>query len=81
MGLEAEGVNWVMKYFLLTLGLLSGGGLGADAAGEDTALLRQLVTTYFDGVASKDFVKLRSVTTKDFVIYEDGKVCGDLHLN
>jgi lysophospholipase L1-like esterase len=32
-----------------------------------------LVTTYFDGVARKDFSKLAAVTTPDFVIYEFGK--------
>ena len=40
----------------------------------DTSVFRKLVTAYFDGVAAKSFVQLASVTTKDFVIYEDGKV-------
>lgn len=43
-------------------------------AGDDTTLLRQMIQVYFDGVAAKDFEKLRSMTTEDFVIYEDGKV-------
>ncbi|MBN8855265.1 MAG: DUF4440 domain-containing protein [Sphingobacteriales bacterium] len=42
--------------------------------GDDSTLLRQMIQDYFDGVAAKDFVKLRSMTTEDFVIYEDGKV-------
>ena len=44
------------------------------AATDDSTLLRQMIKDYFDGVAAKDFGKLRSMTTGDFVIYEDGKV-------
>jgi lysophospholipase L1-like esterase/ketosteroid isomerase-like protein len=40
----------------------------------DSTQLPQMIQVYFDGVAAKDFVKLRSMTTADFVIYEDGKV-------
>jgi len=43
-------------------------------AGDDSTLFQQMIRDYFDGVADKDFVKQRSMTTEDFVIYEDGKV-------
>ena len=47
---------------------------GSAAAPEATpTVFRQLVTTYFEGVARKDFRKLVAVTTPDFVIYEFGK--------
>jgi lysophospholipase L1-like esterase len=48
-------------------------GAAVFAAGSEPAVFRQLVTTYFDGVARKDFRKLMAVTTPDFVIYEFGK--------
>jgi lysophospholipase L1-like esterase/ketosteroid isomerase-like protein len=45
----------------------------AFPAGSDPVVFRQLIATYFDGVAGKDFRKLVAVTTPDFVIYEFGK--------
>ena len=44
------------------------------ATGEDSATLRKLIVDYFDAVAAKNFVQLDTFSTKDFVIYEDGKV-------
>ena len=41
---------------------------------DDPETLKQLVIDYFDGVANKSFEKLNTVTTPDFVIYEDGKI-------
>lgn len=40
----------------------------------DTAVLRRLLVEHFDGVAQKDFLKLKSVVTDDYHIYEDGKI-------
>jgi lysophospholipase L1-like esterase len=45
-----------------------------DAADKDTSVLRGLIVTFFDGVAEKDYVKIGSVTTPDFVTYEFGKI-------
>ena len=59
--------NWL----LIAFGLVIGGRVCAQ--GDDSAVLRQLIIDHFDGVAQKDFVKLRSVVTDDYVIYEDGK--------
>lgn len=36
--------------------------------------LRTVLTGYFDGIKTKDFQKMRDLTTADFIIYEDGKV-------
>ncbi len=36
--------------------------------------MRGLIVAYFDAVAAKNFVGLDAVVTKDFQIYEDGKV-------
>jgi lysophospholipase L1-like esterase len=44
------------------------------AQGADTAVMRRLLIEHFDGVAQKDFVKLKSVVTDDYHIYEDGKI-------
>ena len=33
-----------------------------------------MIRDYFDAVAAKDFAKLQSMSTPDFVIYEDGKI-------
>ena len=36
--------------------------------------LKQVLTSYFDGVVAKDIAKMNAVTTDDFVLYEDGLV-------
>jgi lysophospholipase L1-like esterase len=41
---------------------------------QDTAIMRQLILTHFDGVATKDFVRMAATCTGDYVIYEDGKI-------
>jgi|HubBroStandDraft_1064217.scaffolds.fasta_scaffold57230_3 lysophospholipase L1-like esterase len=60
------------KIVLMGIGLMA--FTGARAAGGDSATLQRLIEAYFDGVASKSFVKLDSVVTRDFSIYENGKV-------
>jgi lysophospholipase L1-like esterase len=51
-----------------------GGGAGLGAEAGDSATMRGLVVAYFDAVAAKNFVQLDSVVTRDFNIYEDGKI-------
>ena len=51
-----------------------GWNVGVRAGDGDSVALRNLVVAYFDGVATKSFVELDSVVTRDFLIYEDGKV-------
>jgi lysophospholipase L1-like esterase len=60
----------LLRYFLLLLIMPTS---GAFAAAKDTAIMKGLIRDYFDGVATRNFRKLNSVTTGDFVIYEDGK--------
>ena len=36
--------------------------------------LKQVLTSYFDGIENRDFDKMKNVTTTDFVLFEDGKV-------
>jgi hypothetical protein len=53
----------------------AGGWNGGVQAGDgDSVTLSNLVVAYFDGVATKSFVELDSVVTRDFLIYEDGRV-------
>jgi lysophospholipase L1-like esterase len=41
---------------------------------DDPALLRQTLTDYFKGIDEHDTAKMRSLTTDDFILYEDGLV-------
>lgn len=36
--------------------------------------LRGVIVAYFDAISRKDFDRMRSLTTADFIIYENGKV-------
>ena len=36
--------------------------------------LKQVLTAYFEGIENKDTVKLKALTTADFILYEDGAV-------
>jgi lysophospholipase L1-like esterase len=83
-------VNWAnhkiirmngKNILLLVLAPMAFGGVRAEGrndgvrAGDgDSVTLKRLVTAYFDGVATKSFVELDSVVTRDFQIYEDGRV-------
>jgi lysophospholipase L1-like esterase len=61
-----------MRLFLSLLLVFYTGGT-CFAAGTDPGVFRELVVSYFNGVATRDFRKLVAVTTEDFVIYEFGK--------
>ena len=41
---------------------------------DDTELLKKLVTSWFEAIGTKDFEKMKALTTDDFVLYEDGLV-------
>ena len=41
---------------------------------QDTAIMRQLILTHFDGVANKSFTEMATTCTGDYTIYEDGKI-------
>jgi len=41
---------------------------------EDPEKVKQVLLDYFDGIKTKDFQKMKEVTTADFVLFEDGKI-------
>ncbi len=40
----------------------------------DSITFRNLLLTYFNGISTQRFTQMASVTTSDFVLYEDGKI-------
>lgn len=41
---------------------------------DDPEILKNILVEYFDGIKTKDLAKLNSLTTKDFVLFEDGVI-------
>jgi hypothetical protein len=41
---------------------------------DDPEKLKKVLTGYFEGIANKDFAKMKTLTTDDFMLYEDGAV-------
>ncbi|HLK28383.1 MAG TPA: nuclear transport factor 2 family protein [Puia sp.] len=41
---------------------------------DNPEVLKKVLTSYFEGIENKDFDKLKSLTTDDFILYEDGRV-------
>ncbi len=41
---------------------------------DDPEVLKKILTDYFAGIKNKDVAKMNSVTTPDFILFEDGKV-------
>jgi cytochrome oxidase Cu insertion factor (SCO1/SenC/PrrC family) len=41
---------------------------------DDPEVLKKVLTDYFDGIKEQDVKKLNALTTKDFVLFEDGKI-------
>lgn len=41
---------------------------------DDPEVLKQVLTEYFDGIKNLNKGKLDSLTTKDFILFEDGKI-------
>lgn len=40
----------------------------------DNRSIKQVLNSYFDGIKNKNIQKMNDVTTKDFILFEDGKV-------
>ena len=55
---------------ILGLGLLTNCELKKD----DPEILKNILIDYFDGIKTQDLEKLNSLTTSDFVLFEDGKI-------
>lgn len=41
---------------------------------DDPEILKNILVEYFDGIKTRDLAKLNSLTTKDFVLFEDGVI-------
>jgi len=55
---------------ILGLGLLT----SCQQKKDDPAILKKILTDYFDGIKTQDLDKLNSLTTSDFILFEDGKI-------
>jgi len=66
-----------MRSHLISLLFLAAAALPAcrsNTPPDDTEILKNLITSYFEAIGAKDFEKLKALTTDDFVLYEDGLV-------
>lgn len=59
--------------FLVLVGLLFS-ACQQSAKTDDPENLKTVLTEYFNGIKTKDFQKMKDLTTNDFVLFEDGKV-------
>lgn len=41
---------------------------------DDPEILKKILIDYFDGIKTEDLNKLNALTTKDFVLFEDGRI-------
>ena len=55
---------------ILWLGLLT----NCEQKKDDPEILKKILTDYFDGIKTQDLEKLNSLTTSDFVLFEDGVI-------
>ena len=63
----------------MTLAILVMGGLiiyscQQNKTTDDPEKLKAVLTDYFDAIKTRDFQKLKDLSTNDFVLFEDGKV-------
>ncbi len=64
-------INTILR-LLLVIGLFS--NCSQNKSTDDPEKLKKVVTSYFEGIENKDFEKLKSLTTDDFILYEDGSI-------
>lgn len=58
------------SFLAITLGFLT----TCQPKKEDPEVLKKVLTDYFDGIKTQDLGKLNSLTTTDFVLFENGKI-------
>jgi hypothetical protein len=65
-----------MKTTILSLFVVLGllGACQQNKPPDDPQLLKQVLFDYFDGLKNRDLNKMNSVTTNDFLLFEDGRV-------
>jgi len=61
-----------LKFLLVALGLFV--SCTQVKKNDDPEVLTKILKEYFDGIKNRDVNKMNSVTTADFVLFEDGKV-------
>jgi hypothetical protein len=47
---------------------------GCQPKTDDPEILKKILAGYFDGIRTQDLQKLNSLTTSDFVLFEDGRI-------
>src|SRR6478752_9497790 len=57
-------------FIFIVLGLLS----SCQTQKDDPEVLKKALTDWFDGIKTQDLEKLNSLTTKDFILFEDGRI-------
>src|SRR5580693_3359693 len=62
---------WSIPGVALAIGLLTAGRPNQLT---DADKLKQVLTSYFEGIENKDTAKMRALTTTDFILYEDGAI-------
>jgi ketosteroid isomerase-like protein len=55
---------------LLGLGLM----VGCQQKKDDPQILKNILSNYFEGIKTQDLQKLNSLTTSDFVLFENGRI-------
>jgi hypothetical protein len=62
------------KFSILTIILGLGLLTNCKQKKDDPEILKNILTDYFDGIKTQDLEKLNSLTTSDFVLFEDGVI-------
>lgn len=62
----------VIPLFVILVGLLT--ACQQTNQKDDPEKLKSVLMDYFNGIKTKDFQKMKEVTTSDFILFEDGKV-------
>lgn len=60
----------IILTIILGLGLLT----NCEQKKDDPEILKKILTEYFDGIKTQDLAKLNSLTTSDFVLFENGLI-------
>ncbi len=58
------------SFLAITLGFLT----TCQPKKENPEVLKKVLTDYFDGIKTQDLGKLNSLTTSDFVLFENGRI-------
>ncbi|WP_437317682.1 nuclear transport factor 2 family protein [Sorangium sp. So ce385] len=63
-----------MKTMLVPLALIATLSACQPRKPDSPEELKAVIVAYFDCISKKDFTRMKSLTTSDFIIYENGKV-------